>query len=80
MKLSKELIERLQSFLTKEEAESVIHQFKKQYNPEFGVINQNSKASDMLLSGFDWCMSREGDDYWDSLYNKVLTREKQYER
>lgn len=78
--LTNEMLERLQSYLTKEEAEEVIPQFKKQYDPEFGIIDQNSKASDMLLSGFDWCMSREGDDYWDNLYNKVLTREKQYER
>ena len=71
------MLERLQSYLTKEEAEEVIPQFKKQYDPEFGVINQEIKASDLLLCGFDWCMSKEGDDYWDNLYIKVLAREKQ---
>lgn len=78
--ITKELLERLQSYLTKEEAEEVIPQFKKQYDPEFGSINQESKASDLLLCGFDWELSQEGGDYWDNLYIKVLEREKQYER
>ena len=73
--ITKEMLERLQSYLTKEEAEYAIPQFKKQYDRHFGCINQDSKASDMLLSGFDWELSVEGGDYWDKLYEKVLKRE-----
>jgi hypothetical protein len=73
--ITKELLERLQSYLTKEEAESAIPQFKKQYDNHFGCVNQDSKASDMLLAGFDWELSVEGGDYWDKLYEKVLKRE-----
>jgi hypothetical protein len=74
------MLERLQSYLTKEEAEYAIPQFKVQYDPHFGCLNPNSTASDMLLTGFGWESSVEGDDYWDKLYEKVLKREKQYER
>jgi len=74
--ITKELLERLQSYLTKEEAESAIPQFKKQYDPEFGSINQGSKASDILLLGFDWDLSEEGMVYWDNLYCLVIQREK----
>jgi len=73
--ITKEILERLQSYLTKEEAESVIPQFKKQYDRHFGGINQDSKASDILLGGFDWELSQEGGAYWDKLYIKVLERE-----
>jgi hypothetical protein len=78
--ITKELLERLQSYLTKEEAKYAIPRFKKQYDRHFGSINQDSKASDLLLCGFDWELSQEGGAYWDKLYIKVLEREKQYER
>jgi hypothetical protein len=73
--ITKELLERLQSYLTKEEAESVIPQFKKQYDDYFGCINQDSKASDILLGGFDWDFAEEGMEYWDNLYCLVKQRE-----
>jgi len=73
--ITKELLERLQSYLTKEEAESAIPQFKKQYDRHFGVIKQDSKASDILLGGFDWDLSEEGIEYWDNLYCLVKQRE-----
>ena len=52
--VTKQIIEKLQSYLTKEEAEYAIPRFKKNYDPEFGSINNDSKASDLLLCGFDW--------------------------
>ena len=76
MRLSKELIEILQSYLTKEEAEYAIPRFKKNYDPEFGNISNGSKASDLLLCGFDWEDTDEGMNYWDNLYCLTLEREK----
>ena len=73
--ITKEMLERLQSYLTKEEAESAIPQFKKQYDPEFGSIRNASKASDILLCGFDWEDTEEGMEYWDNLYCLVIKRE-----
>jgi hypothetical protein len=74
--ITNEILERLQSYLTKEEARNAIPQFKKNYDPEFGSINYTSKASDILLGGFDWEETEEGMDYWDNLYCLVVQREK----
>ena len=73
--ITNEMLERLQSYLTKEEAKSAIPQFKKQYDRHFGCINQDSKASDILLGGFDWEDTEEGMEYWDNLYCLVIKRE-----
>ena len=74
--VTKQIIEKLQSYLTKEEAEYAIPRFKKNYDPEFGSINNDSKASDLVLCGFDWECTDEGMVYWDNLYCLALEREK----
>lgn len=75
MKLNKEIVKKLQSYLTEEEANRIIPLYKKNYDSNFGNLDITSQASDIIINGFLWETSLEGNVYWDSVHLIICERE-----
>lgn len=73
--VAKQIIEKLQSFLTEEEAKRIIPQYKKNYDPDFGDVYEESSASEIIFDGFAWDESPQGERYWDTIYLRIKDRE-----
>lgn len=73
--VTKQIIEKLQSFLTEEEAKKIIPFYKENYDPDFGDVWEESSAREIIVDGFAWDESPQGDKYWDIVHELVKYRE-----
>ena len=73
--VTKQIIEKLQSFLTEEEAKRIIPLYKENYDPDFGDVYEESSASEIIFDGFAWDESPQGERYWDTIYLRIKDRE-----
>lgn len=73
--VTKKIIEKLQSFLTEEEAKKIIPLYKENYDPDFGDIDEESLASEIIFEGFAWDESPQGEFFWEKIHDRVVVRE-----
>ena len=73
--VAKQIIEKLQSFLTEEEAKRIIPLYKENYDPDFGDVYEESSASEIIFDGFAWDESPQGERYWDNVHERIKNRE-----
>lgn len=74
--VTKQIIKKLQSFLTEEEAKIIIPLYKQNYEHDFGDVCEGLSASEMILYGFAWDECPQGVKYWDIVHKKITNREK----
>lgn len=81
-KLEQKEIELVQSYLTQEEAKTIIPQYKENFNSDFRRSNALTIAVDpspsaCLNDAFLWETTPEGHDYWYRIYG--LLRQRYYD-
>jgi len=77
-KLEQKEIELIQSYLTQEEAKTIIPQYKENFNSDFRKHNAfKFNPFDCLNFAFHWDKTPQGYDYWYRVY--VLLKERYYD-
>lgn len=76
MRVPEEHLDLLRKLLTKEESETIIPLFLKNYDKKFASQSKKKvgDGTEVLNTAFNWEISLEGDDYWRTIYKKIHDR------